>query len=327
MKIKLSRLRVSSLLTILVMTFGLGLVHGASSTGSHEALFPDLRTFRWHAGAKSCDEDKNPAIQSVQVDESTFVLRQNKCTTFEAPFIYVLAGSDAVLVLDTGAIESSEQSPVYQHVRTLVERLENSQNNQDRKLLVLHSHSHSDHTKGDAQFEGKQNVELVGTYQDDIIKWFAFDKWPLGQSTINLGGRKITVLPIPGHQDQSIALYDEQTNWLLTGDTLYPGSIRVKDWDEFKSSIHRLNQFVSQNPVSLLLGSHIEMNATTHKIYSIGSTYQPDETPLALKVAHLEALDAKLQSTAKSRKIKFDSFEIAPLSFFEKMIIKAMTRE
>lgn len=109
-----------------------------------------------------------------------------------------------------------------------------------------------------------------------MTQHLGLNNWPLKAAEIDLGNRKLTIIPIPGHQDQSIAIYDHQTKWLLTGDTFYPGLIRVKNWGEFKASIARLVEFSDANPVSLVLGSHIEMNTLTKDIYKIGSTYQPN---------------------------------------------------
>jgi glyoxylase-like metal-dependent hydrolase (beta-lactamase superfamily II) len=296
---------------------------GDSSVEKNQSTSPyvDLKIFQWNSGARSCEQDVAPKIQVVRAAKNSYVLRQNKCTTFEAPFLYLLIGETSAVLVDTGAIESSEESPIYTTVNKLIAQASGV----EKPLLVVHSHSHSDHTKGDSQFIGKDMVSVVGKYQHDIIDRFGLDDWPAGQAEIDLGGRGVTILPIPGHQDQSIAIYDSQTQWLLTGDTLYPGSIRVKDWNQFKASIKRLSEFAISNTVSMVLGAHIEMNAQTSKIYSIGSTYQPHEMPLALPIEALYELNSKLQKQKKSKKLKFSSFQIDPLSYFEKMIIKAMT--
>jgi glyoxylase-like metal-dependent hydrolase (beta-lactamase superfamily II) len=293
--------------------------------------YSDLATTQWLHGAKSCKNDQNPPLQVIQADASSFVIRQNKCTTFEAPFIYVLFGSEKALVVDTGAIESPSESPVFKTIESLMLeqqfKLSDKGANGSGKLIVVHSHSHSDHTEGDSQFKGKEGVELVGTSSRSVEKYLALKDWPNMTSSIDLGGRVITFIPIPGHQEQSIAIYDDQTQWLLTGDTLYPGSIRVKNWEAFKSSIERLLLFSQSHPVSLILGAHIEMNSETKKLYRIGKTYQPKEPPLALLPSQLKTLNDKLRTTKKSKELKFDSFVISPLSAFEKLINKVMTKK
>ena len=293
---------------------------GAAAQGNSIG-YADLFKFQWHAGAENCEQDSASKIQVVLANKSSYVLRQNKCTTFEAPFLFLLVGQSASLLVDTGALEFADESPVYETIKQIL----TDEGVAHNPLIIAHSHSHSDHTNGDAQFHGKPNVSVIGTSQQEIVEHFGFDEWPLGKATLELGDRAIDVISIPGHQDQSIALYDSQTGWLLTGDTLYPGSIRVQHWDEFANSIQRLSHFANENDVSMVLGAHIEMNAETGKLYKIGSTYQPREMPLALEVQSLLALNSKLQSTNKAKELKFSRFVISPLNFFEKLLIKALS--
>jgi hypothetical protein len=39
---------------------------------------------------------------------------------------------------------------------------------------------------------------------------------------------------MPDNQEETISIYDHQTKWLMTGDTLYPGYIYVKDWQAYR---------------------------------------------------------------------------------------------
>lgn len=298
-----------------------------SLEGAPEEPYSDLATAQWLHGADNCKNDKNPLIQVMQADASSYVLRQNKCTTFEAPFIYVLVGSEKILVVDTGAIESSKESPVYKTIKSLMREQESESSTASRELLVVHSHSHSDHTKGDAQFSGLKGVKIVGTNTASIEESLGLADWPNQTNSMDLGDRAVTFIPIPGHQEQSIAVYDHQTEWLLTGDTFYPGALRVKNWAAYKNSIERLLSFSMSHPVSLILGAHIEMNVETKKPYRIGTTYQPNEPPLGLQVSHLRVLNDKLQTTKKAKKLKFDSFVVSPLSRFEKMMSNLLTKK
>ena len=61
---------------------------------------------RWIHGSSDCADNLDPAIDVYAHDKTTYILRQNKCLTFEAPFIYVLVGENKILILDTGAIEA-----------------------------------------------------------------------------------------------------------------------------------------------------------------------------------------------------------------------------
>ncbi|EDY84934.1 hypothetical protein VDG1235_4568 [Verrucomicrobiia bacterium DG1235] len=113
-------------------------------------------------------------------------------------------------------------------------------------------------------------------------EFFAFEQWPNGEAYFDLGDRNLTIIPTPGHQEDAISLYDSQTKWLLTGDTIYPGYVHVKNWSEYTKSIARLDEFVTTHEVSAVLGAHVETTTTPGEIYPIGTIYQPDEVPLLL---------------------------------------------
>ena len=218
-------------------------------------LTSSLHQKKWIHGAADCKSNTDPAIEVFRYDQSSYVLRQNKCASYEAPFIYVLFGDEKVLVLDTGATESAVDFPLYKTVQSLIEQQSRQGGKTERELLVLHSHSHSDHYTGDSQFEGKPNVTVVAPNSSGIDQFFAFRNWPNEQAYVDLGGRKITIIPTPGHQEEAISIYDPQTKWLLTGDTFYPGYIYVKDWSDYKKSIARLVSFSNHHEVSLVLGA------------------------------------------------------------------------
>ena len=275
---------------------------------------------KWIHGSADCRSNADPAIEVFRYDQSSYVLRQNKCVSFEAPFIYVLFGDEKVLVLDTGATESALDFPLYKTVQSLIKEKAQQGGKTERELLVIHSHSHSDHYAGDSQFEEKPNVTLVQPSGEALTRFYKFRNWPDDVAYIELGGRKLTVIPTPGHQEDAITIYDSQTKWLLTGDTVYPGYIYIKDWDAYKNSIARLVKFAHEHEVISLLGAHIEMTEIPGEYYPIGTTYQPNEASLALPPDALEALNVALAKSDAPSKIVFDDFIIVPMSTFQKII-------
>ena len=72
--------------------------------------------------------------------------------------------------------------------------------------------------------------------------------------------------------------------FLLTGDTVYPGRLYIQDWPAFVRTIDRLVRFCAANPVSHVLGCHIEMAGAPGVDYPVYTTYQPDEPPLQMTV-------------------------------------------
>src|SRR5688572_19408916 len=281
----------------------------------------DLSEKVWNRGAADCSSNRDPAIEVFQFDRDTYVLRQNKCVHFEAPFIYVLFGEHTVFVQDTGATADPAQFPLYDIVQGLIASRERSANAQPLRLLVTHSHSHGDHTAGDPQFQGKAGVTLVEPDADAVRRHFKLASWPDGSATVDLGARQLVVLPAPGHQDESIAVYDAKTGWLLTGDSVYPGMLYIKDWDTYRASVHRLAAFARTHRVSAVMGTHIEMSRTPGKVYPRGSTFQPDETGLALTAEELYALDASLQRAgSKPREITMPKFVVTPIGTFQRVL-------
>ncbi len=103
------------------------------------------------------------------------------------------------------------------------------------------------------------------------------------------------IVPIPGHQQGSIALYDRRSGILLTGDTLYPGRLYVRDSRAFVESVDRLVEFTANRDVVHVLGAHIENTRTPYLDYPEGTTFQPDEHSLELGRAHLLELQDVLR--------------------------------
>ncbi len=134
--------------------------------------------------------------------------------------------------------------------------------NGEVELIVAHTHKHGDHYAGDGQFKGKPNTSVIGLEVEDVKDSFKIANWPEEIVDYDLGNRMMKIIPIPGHQASSIAVYDTSTKILLTGDTFYPGRLYVNDWYAFKMSIERLVKFTDIYEVSTILGNHIEMTQT-----------------------------------------------------------------
>ncbi|NQZ26625.1 MAG: MBL fold metallo-hydrolase [Colwellia sp.] len=285
-----------------------------------ENLLSSLTQKQWIHGSQDCNTITDPAIEVFQYNDSSYILRQSKCLTFEAPFIYVLVGDEKILVIDTGATDDVEELSVYKTVLALQKKHNEKEQGVEREILVIHTHSHSDHYGGDAQFIDQEKVTLVPASADGINDFFAFEDWPNKPTTLELGGRSITIIPTPGHQEEAVSIYDEQTKWLLTGDTFYPGYVYIKDWHDYKASISRLTAFTNENTVSAILGSHIEMKSSAGEYYEIGTTYQPQEASLVLTTADLVALNTAMSELDEPDKVALEGLIVEPLGFLPKLI-------
>ena len=238
--------------------------------------------------AASCPE--TPTFRVHEYNSDLFILRQSGCTNFEKPFLYLLFGERSAMLVDTGAKTADVAGAVDQ----LIERWSARHGGRSVSLVVVHSHGHGDHVAGDGQFRGRANTTLVAASPEALGAYFGLTTWPTASATYDLSGRLVDVIPIPGHEPASIAIYDRRTALLLTGDTLYPGRLYVRDGPAFAASIRRLVDFTRDRPVAHILGAHIENTRTPYLDYPEGTTYQPDEHALELGRAHLLELNDAL---------------------------------
>ena len=271
---------------------------------------------KWIHGSDPCSSNSEPAFQVHAYDDDTVIIRENKCINYEGPFIYLLFGQDKVLMQDTGAAPASNSGiafPVRDTVEGVVDAWAKKHGKRDLTLLVTHSHAHGDHVGGDAQFAGQPRTTVVGKTVADVQNFFAIPDWPNQQVTLDLGGRVLDIIPIPGHEPSSIAVYDRRTRILLTGDTLYPGRLYVRDWPAYRASVERLAAFAKSHDVAVVLGTHIEMSSKAGVDYPTGTKFQPEEHQLALKPAHIfELFDAVTKMGERPVRQVHDDFIIEP---------------
>lgn len=265
----------------------------ASALPAHAALiFPN----RWIHGAPG-----EPALQVHQAAPGFWILRQSKRSHFEAPFLYLLAGEKRALLLDTGAMpEDGSTLPL----RSTVDRLLREWARRHpgcAELIVAHTHSHRDHLGGDGQFTLRPRTRVVGATPQAVAAQFGLVGWPEGEAAFDLGGRKLVVLPLPGHEPSHIAIYDETTRTLLTGDSLYPGMLTVRDLGAYRASAAKLARFVRRHPIDHVLGTHIEMTRTARRMYPLETRYQPEEHALALRREHVLELERAVTAAGDFR--------------------------
>src|SRR4051812_24374459 len=141
-----------------------------------------------------------------------YILRQSGCTNYEKPFLYLIFGADKALLLDSGA----KGADVATAIRAALARWASAHGRSaPLALIVAHSHGHGDHIAGDSALAALPNTTVVGTAPAAVQQFFGFHNWPLDSATFDLGGgRVLDIVPIPGHQPASIAVYDRRTGVL-----------------------------------------------------------------------------------------------------------------
>ncbi|WP_439816365.1 MBL fold metallo-hydrolase [Zavarzinia sp. CC-PAN008] len=155
--------------------------------------------------------------------------------------IWHIAGRDLDLLVDTGmGIASLKQA-----LGPLA----------DRPILAIASHGHVDHTGGHFEFDQRAIHPAEATALEAVPERTLADYFPAKEAAvtalphadwdlraytykaapatrllhegdvIDLGGRRLTVLHLPGHSPGSIGLFDEHEGVLFSGDAIYEGEL------------------------------------------------------------------------------------------------------
>jgi glyoxylase-like metal-dependent hydrolase (beta-lactamase superfamily II) len=167
------------------------------------------------------------------MDVRTYSIKQ---VYFADMVTYLLIGDERALLIDTG-IHIGDLAAVVGKLT-------------DRKVTVANTHAHLDHIGHNADFE-----QILRSAKDDAVYKMHTDpaytremmkrsyppflvsllRGPLEKmvnvpresqreniadgDTIDLGGRKLTVIETPGHSPGAVCFLEEQSGWLFSGDT------------------------------------------------------------------------------------------------------------
>lgn len=144
--------------------------------------------------------------------------------------------SSEAAIIDPGMIDERERRALDSFVES-------------RKLKVtqlINTHSHLDHIFGNAYIKEKYGLEVKAHPGDAFLaetlpeqaSRFGMRMALQPQSidvelhdgdTIFLGKERMELLGVPGHSPGGIALYCPESNFVITGDTLFPGSMGRTD--------------------------------------------------------------------------------------------------
>jgi glyoxylase-like metal-dependent hydrolase (beta-lactamase superfamily II) len=243
----------------------------------------------WYSGPQCIGA---PDFQVHAYNPDFYILRQSACSNFEKPFLYLIFGRDRALLIDTGTGEVNTMTAVDNLIRDWVKKHKKTVT----ELVVAHTHNHTDHVGGDPHFVRRIGGSiLIGHRVADVEKFFQILNWPNESMHYDLGDRIVDIIPIPGHEAASIAIYDRKTGLLLTGDTFYPGRLYIRDAAAYTASIKRLVDFTASHPIAHILGAHIENTSKPGVDYPEGTVDQPDEHVLQMTREQLLELNAALQ--------------------------------
>jgi glyoxylase-like metal-dependent hydrolase (beta-lactamase superfamily II) len=209
-------------------------------------------------------ESSNDWFEVYEIEPGIFAIYEP--FQWQEVISYLITGSEFSLLFDTGNGIGD--------IKAITNQLTN------KPVKVLNSHSHIDHIGGNYSFKtilspstefsfirsrGVGN-EVVSpevsaealckelpqgvTDKNHRIKSYLITEKVQDGDIIDLGIRRLEVLLITGHTDDSIALLDRDAGFLWTGDSLYEGPIWLwapeTDLAAYKASITRLSKLVPQ---------------------------------------------------------------------------------
>ena len=216
------------------------LLAGAAVAAILVVRMPELAVWRWYlssdkpgirTGELSLAEPLRWADEYYVVadlGEGTYAIGEPRY--WQCNFSYLILGAQHALLFDTG--------PGLHDIRKVVQTLTSL------PIVALPSHLHFDHVGNLARFDDIALPDLtalrhqardgrfaLGFYQFlGFVEGFqrpAFSvtRWIAPDSQIDLGGRQLTLLSVPGHTPDSVALLDRRSNRLFAGDFIYPSEI------------------------------------------------------------------------------------------------------
>lgn len=252
----------------------------ASPTFKAEGAAPGNMRFAWIHGSLSAKHNTDVRVQVHQYNAHTFILRQNPAVHWEAPFMYLLFGSNKAILLDTGATKEAEYFPIRSTVDAVIDRWQAANGVSNIELVVMPLGSEFSQTQGISQFSDRSGTEVIAATMAG--------RTLLSESMeIDLGDRTLKVLPTPGIDPYALTIYDPYTDLLFTGNTFYAGRLVIRDFPAYKASIKKLWDFSKAHPVKWTMGGRIEMSDYPGIDYRLRSNYRPREHELQLPASLL----------------------------------------
>lgn len=246
---------------------------------------PGNLAFRWLYGSNVAALNRDPRIQAVQYNEDTYILRQNVCVHWEAPFTYLLFGNRGALLIDTGATPEAAYYPLRATVDRIVTRWSQMRRKKRVPLtVVMTSGEDIALNQGLGQFATRPDTILTPRPLEEMKQFYKLSSsWPSGTAQIDLGDRDIEVIPTPGTHKDGVTFYDPYNDFLHTGDLIFPGKINISNDGDYVASLQRLKHWKETHPVKWLMGGHIEMQFVPGKAYPRFATYKPYERLLQME--------------------------------------------
>lgn len=160
------------------------------------------------------------------IDSATYAIGEPRY--YQGNYSYLILGTQRAILFDAGT-GLRDILPVVRSLTNL-------------PVTVIPSHLHFDHVGALGRLDRTalldvpslrararnsmltlDRYEFLGFADRLPIPTFRVDEWLRPDSMVELGARRLRVLPTPGHTPTSVSLYDEDRHQLFSGDFIYPG--------------------------------------------------------------------------------------------------------
>ena len=227
------------------------------------------------------------------IDSSTFAIGEPRY--YQGNYSYLIVGTARAVLFDAGT-GTRDIVPIVRSLTSL-------------PVTVIPSHLHFDHVGALGRFDKTalldlpslrvrivnsrltlDRYEFLGFIDRLAAPTFRVDEWWAADATVDLGGRRLRVLPTPGHTPTSVSLYDEARRQLFVGDFVYPGELYAflpgASRSAYLPTTRRLLSLI--DPATKMITAHMEDSPA------------PVRAPV-LEVADLKALEGTLVAIEQGR--------------------------
>jgi glyoxylase-like metal-dependent hydrolase (beta-lactamase superfamily II) len=260
-------------------------------------------------------EQEQDWFEVYKITESVFAIYE--MGQFEEVISYLILGSKKALLFDTGIGVGD--------MGALVANLT------DLPVTVINSHTHYDHVGGNHYFDtilgtsteytadhtkGRSNEEIkefIGpgwvwkpmpggvSVENYHSKPFTITQYISDGEKIDLGGRMLEVLLVPGHTPDALVLLDRANRLMFMGDTFYPASLYAHMGDA------NFNQYVKSSEKLAAMEKDVDILLPAHNQPWVSSKYLSAMYDGFLAI---QQPGAKFRITDGDREYRFDGFTI-----------------
>ncbi len=186
-------------------------------------VFGDITQGETYSPASTMIDDWY-AVESI--DPQTFAINEPKSSQYNTS--YLIVGDTRALMFDAGSGERPAGSRSTREVA--------AQYAGKKPITLILSHFHYDHIGDAATFDGVMLLDRPDIRANITDQVFMISPWesvdmawrslkvaaiiPDGE-VIDLGGRRLTLLNLPGHTTESVVLFDTNRNQVFAGDFVY----------------------------------------------------------------------------------------------------------